>query len=333
MNHLSFWYKNSRPHALPQSVMPAFTALCLASRHADFSLWLGLLAIIGVALAHSSMNLFDDYFDYRVKKSDFRERMTHRGFRARMSKCPYLVSEKTTLNRLLAVCIIVGVCAMFIGSIILYFRGLTVLWIALIAAIAGIEYSGPPLRLSYRGLGEAVIGLMFGPLSMLGVYYSACGSLDWNTLFLSIPIGLLVANIIYVHSIMDCDPDREVGKMTFAVLLKTQKAMLAALAVLLIVSFGLIVAGVVSGNFSAWYLLTLLTLPMAVYLFYLMLQFVKNPQRTFEPHWWQGPFGNFERLKQAGIGWFMIRWLTARNLLSFFCLIIILIVLSEKIFQ
>jgi 1,4-dihydroxy-2-naphthoate octaprenyltransferase len=34
-----------------------------------------------------------------------------------------------------------------------------------------------------------------------------------------------------------------------------------------------------------------------------------------------GPIGNRERIEQAGISWFMVRWLLARNLLMAFVLI------------
>ncbi|MDR1724704.1 MAG: prenyltransferase [Tannerella sp.] len=330
MNKILFWFRNTRPHALPQSVMPAIVAFCMAAGSTDFSCWLGALAIVGVALAHSSLNLFDDYFDWRVKKSDYRNELQHKGFRARISKCPYLTSGRATLQQLLAACLIVGGLALFFGIIILYFRGLTIFWIALTAAILGIEYSGAPLRLSYRGLGELVIGLMFGPLSMAGVYYSACGQLDWAVLFVSVPVGLLVVNIIYVHSIMDCDPDKAVGKMTFAGLLGNKTAMLAALLALLVISYGSIIAGVILSYLSVYNLFVLLTLPLACNLFYLVRQFVVNPDRKFEPKWWFGPFGSFRRFEAAGIEWFMLRWLLARNLLAFFCVIIIIVVLLQR---
>jgi 1,4-dihydroxy-2-naphthoate octaprenyltransferase len=325
MKTVKFWYRNSRPHSLPQSVMPATVAFTMAANSGGFVWWIGMIAVAGVALAHLSINLFDDYFDYRVKKSDFRERLAHRGIRSRIHKCPYLVSGATTLGRLLAACIATGGIAAVAGVIILYYRGITVVYIAALAAALGVSYSGAPLRLSYRGLGEAVIGLMFGPLSMLGVYFSACGELAWNTLFISIPIGLLVANIIYVHSIMDYEPDCEVGKVTFATVMKTRRAMLAALAVLLTVAYASVAAGIIFGGMSVYLLLTFLTLPVAIRLFYLMVQFVKNPDRVFKPEWWTGPAGNFENMQKAGIGWFMVRWLTARNLLSVFCVIVILV--------
>jgi 1,4-dihydroxy-2-naphthoate octaprenyltransferase len=163
---------------------------------------------------------------------------------------------------------------------------------------------------------------------MAGVYYSACGHLDWQVLFISIPVGLLVANIVYTHSIMDYEPDKEVGKMTFAVLLKSKKRMLAALLLLLITAFSSIIGGVIMGYLSPFYLLTLLTLPMAVALFYLMLEFVRHPEKKFSPQLWMGPMGDWQRLQAMNLDWFMIRWLLARNLLTFFCIILIIVGLT-----
>lgn len=40
---------------------------------------------------------------------------------------------------------------------------------AVLGLLVGLEYSGKPLQLGYHGLGELTIGLMFGPLNMLGV--------------------------------------------------------------------------------------------------------------------------------------------------------------------
>ncbi|MDR1742702.1 MAG: prenyltransferase, partial [Dysgonamonadaceae bacterium] len=85
MNTIRFWFHNSRPQALPQSMLPALLALCLASAADGFSLWLGLLAVVGVFFGHLGLNLFDDYFDYVKKKQDYREAMVHEGFRARIS--------------------------------------------------------------------------------------------------------------------------------------------------------------------------------------------------------------------------------------------------------
>jgi 1,4-dihydroxy-2-naphthoate octaprenyltransferase len=251
--------------------------------------------------------------------------MARKGFRARIAKCHYITSGQTTLNRLLIACLVFGFIALAAGSVIWWFRGNFVLWIALIATVLGISYSGAPLRLSYHGLGDIVIGVMFGPLSMTGVYYAACGHFDRSIVFISIPVGLLVANIVYTHSIMDCEPDKEAGKMTFAVLLKSQRRMLFCLLLLLLGSYGCIIGGVWAGYLSKYYLFTLFTLPMAVGLFYLMVAFVRCPEKKFSPRFWMGPMGDWKRIETHQLDWFMIRWLLSRNLLSFFCLILIIV--------
>jgi len=323
MNIIRFWFDNARPTALPQSLFPAVLAVCMASVSGNFSIHLGIFAVLGVMFGHLSMNLFDDYFDYKVKGSEFRDKMAHEGFRARIAKCPYLTSGQATLKQLLVACFVFGFISLVFATIIFIERGTVILYYALALAILGISYSGKPLKLSYRGLGELMIGFIFGPLSMTGVYYSVCGAFDWSVVFISVPVGLLVANIVYVHAIMDHDPDKKVGKMTFAILLGTRKRMLGVLLAILVISYLSIITGVVLKYLSPYYLLVLLTLPMAVSLYYLMLEFVRNPQRKFDPKFWMGPMGKWEGIKAIQIDWFMIRWYSARNLLSFFCLIII----------
>ncbi|MDR2843629.1 MAG: prenyltransferase [Candidatus Symbiothrix sp.] len=323
---IRFWLNNARTTALAQSLLPAVLAFCMATQVEGFSAGLGFMAVIGAMLAHLSMNLFDDYFDYRIKGSEFRDAMARKGFRARISKCAYLTTGKATLKQLLIACIVFSAVACMFGAVIWWFRGNAILWLTLIAGILGVSYSGAPLRLSYHGLGELVIGLLFGPMLMAGVYYAACGHFDWPVAFVSVPVGLLVANVVYTHAIMDYEPDKEVGKMTFAVLLKSKKRMLAASFFILFAPFAVIIGGVVSGYLSPCYLLTLLGLPMAVSLFYLMTAFVRRPEKKFRSRWWMGPMENWQAIQQANLDWFMIRWYLSRNLLSFFCLIIILIV-------
>ncbi|MDR0700503.1 MAG: prenyltransferase [Tannerella sp.] len=325
MTTIRFWLNNARTTALPQSMLPAILAVCMASQNEGFSFMMGLLAVVGVIAGHLGMNLFDDYFDYKIKKSDYRNQMQHKGMRARILKCAYLTSGKATLKQLFIVSCLFGATALLTGFVIYLYRGNVILLLAILATLLGLSYSGAPFRLSYHGLGEILIGIMFGPMLMIGVYYATCGVFDRSVLFVSIPVGLLVANIVYTHAIMDYEPDKEVGKMTFAVLLKDKKKMLFCLFLLLAAAFSFIISGVISGYLSPFYLLSLLTLPMAVNLFYLMIEFVRHPERSFSPRFWMGPMNNWKRIQTAGIEWFMIRWLLARNLLSFFCLIIMII--------
>ncbi|MCC8173811.1 MAG: prenyltransferase [Odoribacter sp.] len=280
---LKFWLKNARCTSLPQSLLPAILAVCIATGRDGFSFIYALLAIVGVVAGHLGLNLFDNYFDYKKKGTEFRDKMVKEGMRARISKCTYLTSGAATLQQLLTACLVFSGFALVIGTIIFLKRGEVILYIALITAVLGIFYSGYPLRLSYRGLGELQIGFMFGPLLIMGVYYSACGHLDWATLFISIPVGLLVANILYTHSILDYEPDKKIGKRTLAVLVNNKTWMLVILWIILYLPYISIIYGVVGGYLSKSYYWVFLTFPMACGLFYLMIEYIKDPHKSFEP--------------------------------------------------
>jgi len=325
MNTIRFWIDNARPTALPQSILPALTAVFLSIHAGGFVWWLALLAVFGVAFAHLGINLFDDYFDAKKKKQTYREEIVHTGMRARIGKTPYLTSGATTENKLLIACFVFCGIAVIIGSVIFWFRGINILYITAIAAVISIQYSAPPLRLSYHGLGEVVICLVFGCLNMIGVGFAASGEFSTELFLLSLPVGLLVMNIVYIHSILDFYPDKAVGKRTLAVLLNNQKAMLVLLLFVIFVPFLSILFGIILKICSIKYLFVFLLLPMAITLFYMMLEFVRHPERQFTPKFWLGPFNQWKIITEYKLEWFMIRWLTARNLISFFCLIIIIL--------
>jgi 1,4-dihydroxy-2-naphthoate octaprenyltransferase len=319
-----FWWHNARPSSLPQSLLPAILGVCLAWGEEGFSLALAGAAVAGVMTAHLAVNLWDDYFDYRVKLSGYRDTLARQGFRARIAKCHYLTSGQATTGQLLLACLFFSGMALLPGLVIFIFRGMFILYLTAATGILGIFYSGYPLRLSYHGLGEIVIGILFGPLLITGVIYAASGRFEAETLYLSVPVGLLVMNIVYVHAVIDSVPDKACGKRTLAVELGRPRLMLAVGLLLLTLPFAIIVYAVVWRGLSLWYLLTLVTVPMGGGLFFLLVQFFRNPQRAFSPKLWMGPIDHWEASKSLGIDWFTIRWMVARNVLTFFCLLLCL---------
>ena len=88
------------------------------------------------------------------------------------------------------------------------------------------------MRLGYPGLGELVIGVVFGPLNMMGAAAAVTGAAFRPDMFiLSIGIGCLVTNIVFVHSVMEAAADKQLGKRTFAHLLGGKTSQITALAV------------------------------------------------------------------------------------------------------
>lgn len=344
MSTIGSWIKNARSIALPQSVLPCLTAVVLCIGQDGFLWWLAVPVVLGICAAHLGMNLADDYFDY---KHDSRTRadISSTSVRARMEKCHYLGEGKATVSQLgwamvgfLGFAALMGGIA-FAAQWILHGwqAAMGIIIYAVLGLIVGINYSGKPLELGFHGLGELVIGLMFGPLLMLGVQAALTGTLfSWPMLCMSVAIGCMVTNIVYVHSVMEVNADTELGKMTFARLLfeakkrkgeemKGKRLMVIFIGFFAIMPFILLGLGIAMGWWSPWYLLTLVTLPMSVFLIHSTRLFAYGLPRNDTPRWWMGPMGDWDNYVKAGIDWFLFRWLLARNICTFFCLVLMII--------
>ena len=352
MSKISFWIKNSRSVSLPQSALPCLTAIVLCIGQEGFTWWLALPVLLGVCAAHLGVNLADDYFDY---KHDSRTRadISSTSVRARMEKCHYLGEGegKATISQLGWAVVSFFAFAAAMGAIAFVAQWLIHGWQATIGILIyavlglfmGINYAGKPLELGYHGLGELVVGLMFGPLLMLGVQTALTGSpFSWQMLCLSIGIGCMVTNIVYVHSVMEVNADAELGKMTFARLLleakrrkgyeaKGKRLMIIFIGLFALVPFAMLAMGIALSWWSPWYLLTLLTLPMSVFLIHSTRLFAYGLPRNDTPRWWMGPMGDWDKYKAAGIDWFLYRWLLARNICTFFCLILMIVHIAMRI--
>jgi 1,4-dihydroxy-2-naphthoate polyprenyltransferase len=171
-----------------------------------------LLTLAAASLIQIATNMFNDYFDF---KSGNDLQVKHQNPFAGGGRIlnAGLVKPSTHL--------LVSTTCLIIGSLIgLYFilaYGLTQLfWIGLIGVISSYFYVGPPFKLAYRGIGEIIVGLNFGPLMTLGAYYVQTGSWTQITepLLASIPVGLLIAAVLWINEFPDMAADEAVGKKT-----------------------------------------------------------------------------------------------------------------------
>ena len=110
-----------------------------------------------------------------------------------------------------------------IGLLIVVFREPRVLLVGIAGLIIAIFYSVPPIKLSYRGLGEISVGLAFGPIVISGIYLVMSNSWDYRIMLISIPISLLIANVLIVNEIPDYEEDVEGGKRNLIVRFGVEK--------------------------------------------------------------------------------------------------------------
>ncbi|MDR1015840.1 MAG: prenyltransferase [Coriobacteriales bacterium] len=332
---LTFWYAAARPASLGQSLSPYVLGTVLAlgaflSQRAqglvsEQGLLLGLLLAVaglaGVAFAHLGLNLFDDYFDYRGGAVARRKELQEGGMRARMGKCAYLEAG-VTLDETRRVALLFVAVALVLGLVVLLVRGWEVLVFAGCALVLGLAYAGPPLRLSYHGLGELVIGVIFGPLVVVAAYFVACGRIDPIALWTSVPTGLLALNIVHTHAIMDFEPDKAARRTTLAVALGSRKVAAGISAAIVAGAYGVTVTGVALGYLPLLSLAVLLTVPMAVVLLRRVFAYAAGQDPPFVYRRWMGPMEHWDAIVARGIDWFMSRWYLSRNLLMAFVLVL-----------
>jgi 1,4-dihydroxy-2-naphthoate octaprenyltransferase len=136
--------------------------------------------------------------------------------------------------------------------------------IGIVGIILSVQYTAPPLKLVYRGLGELTTAIGFGPLMLVGAYVvQSGGTISTEAVLASIPIAILVALILYVNEIPDRVGDARAGKRTLPVRL-SRDTVIRIYQVCVAVAFGSIVAGVALGVLPLPALIALAGAPYAL---------------------------------------------------------------------
>ena len=147
------------------------------------------------------------------------------------------------------------------GAAIITFREPQAAWLAAIGGAAAFFYHAPPLRLSYRGLGELAVAACYGPLIASGTYLVQRGGIAPAVVLASLPLGLMVAAFLVINEFPDFRADRAAGKRTLVVRFGRGKASLGFLALVTAAYAG--VAALPAAGFPPSTLLALLGAPPA----------------------------------------------------------------------
>jgi 1,4-dihydroxy-2-naphthoate octaprenyltransferase len=157
-----------------------------------------------------------------------------------------------------------GLLAVLAGACAAALMGLlgrldALLWFAGILALAW-SYSHPPLKLSYRRLGELTVFVLFGPAVVVGGAYIQLGRLpEAGAWVASIPWGAMTASILLAGEVPDAPDDAQAGKRTLVGLVGAGRGwVLFSLATA--IGLASLVGMVISGVCSAWALLGLVTI-------------------------------------------------------------------------
>ena len=182
--------------------------------------WL-LLTLLAGSLLHIGTNTSNDYFDH-ISGTDARNyNYSNKGLNGGSRSIQMgLISPKGILT----VAIIAFTLSAVVGIPLIIKSGLSILWLGLIGFFSGLFYTAPPFKFSSRkGMGELLIGLNFGPLMVSGSALVQTGQLLPEAFLAGIPIGFLIAAVVYMNEFPDYDSDKATGKNKLIVVFGPEK--------------------------------------------------------------------------------------------------------------
>jgi 1,4-dihydroxy-2-naphthoate octaprenyltransferase len=153
--------------------------------------------------------------------------------------------------------------AVIIGVYLAWIGGWPIILIGILSVISGLAYTGGPYPLGYHGLGDLFVFVFFGVIAVTGTAYLQAGHWGVLPLTLSIPVGLLVTNILVVNNLRDLPTDIVAGKRTLATRIGDRGSRIQY-AVFALTAYAIPLAVGASEAARRWMLLPLLTIPLGV---------------------------------------------------------------------
>ena len=201
------WILAARPATLPAAAVPVIVGTAAAiGDGANFRLAVFIATLVCALLIQVGTNFANDY-------SDFHRGADHEG---RLGPLRVTQSGLITQPAVKRGIIITFGLAVLVGAALVWVGGLPIMLIGLASVVAGLAYTGGPYPLGYHGLGDLFVFVFFGLIAVTRTAYLQSGMWTLFPLVLSIPVGLIVTNILVVNNLRDLPTDLAAGKRTLA---------------------------------------------------------------------------------------------------------------------
>jgi len=252
------WILAARPKTLPAAVVPVWVgsfALLPLDPETNFSVLLFLSTLFSCLCIQIATNLFNDAIDFD-KGADTEKRLGPRRVTA-----TGLLSRKAVFGGALGFC----AAASLLALPMILERGWPIIGIGAISLLLAYGYTGGPLPLAYRGLGELFVIVFFGFIAVGGSWFVQTGTMPSGWVVLSgLQIGTLSSVLIAINNLRDIDEDRSTDKRTLAVRFGMSFARIEILVFALLP----LLVGVFwrRADFPQAFLLPLLLIPLAAYI-------------------------------------------------------------------
>ena len=251
---LSAWLRAVRIRFLLASVISVFLGLAINWwQEKTLNIEFALLTLAGVVALHASVDLLNDYWDYK-RKIDTETRRTK--FSGGTGVLPEGLLKPTQVYRAGIIMLIVGVV---IGGYFIFERGIIIAVILGFAIISIYFYS---TRIVDSGLGEIFVAIK-GAMIVLGTYFVQNPHITIEPILAGIVSGILSSTVLFVNSFPDYEADKAHGRKTLVIVLGKAKAA-SSVWIFPIISYGIIIVSVIAHIFPIISLITLFTLPIMI---------------------------------------------------------------------
>lgn len=251
---LKLWILETRPQFLLLSVVLVLLGTAIAFHHGHFHWPRFILTTLGLVLAHASVNILNDYWDY---KSGIDIATTRTPFSGGSGMLPAGLLEPESVYKFGVGCLL---AALLIGIYLTAVSGWLVLPLIILGGVVIYFYT---CYLTKWMAGEIWAGLGLGTLPVLGTYFVQTGSYSSEAFVASLAPGFLTANLLLLNEFPDLSPDREAGRYHVVIALGKTGAGWVYTG-LMAMTYLSIVVGVACRIMPPLTLIALLTIPFAL---------------------------------------------------------------------
>lgn len=208
MASLFDWIAAARPKTLGAAIAPVAVGWALAAKVAGKADTKLALCTLGSCMAlQVATNFFNDALD-SLKGADTKARIGPRRITAAGQASAGAVK--------LAAWVMLGI-ATLLALPLFELRGMPILFIGIPSLYFCFGYTGGPVPLAYRGLGELFVILFFGFVAVTGTVFVLTGEWLVDSFLAGFQIGCLSTVLIAINNLRDAKEDAQTGKHTLAV--------------------------------------------------------------------------------------------------------------------
>ena len=210
---LKAWLLAARPKTLTGGAVPVMIGVALAwidaREYGDdvFSYVAAVLCLIFAFTMQIDANFINDFFDYVRGNDDTATRL------GPLRACTQGWVKIDSMKKAIASTTIL---ACVIGLPLIYYGGLEMLMIGVLCVAFCFLYT---THLSYIGMGDPLVILLFGIVPVCITYYVQLHTCTLQVFVASLACGLVIDGLLIVNNYRDRDNDRRDGKKTLVVML------------------------------------------------------------------------------------------------------------------